>query len=138
MRLMGFSFTKLNLEKKSDDYKELKITTGIDITNLIEAKLDIFKSSENLLAVSFKYVINYEKDVASFNFEGSLIVSVDSKQFKEVLRQWKDKKLPEDFKLGIFNIILKKSSLKALQFEEEFSLPPHIPLPSFKAAENDK
>jgi hypothetical protein len=127
----------MNLEKKSDNMKDLKVTTGIDITDVQEAKSDLFKS-EDLVAVRFDYSVNYEKDVASLKFSGGLIVSIDSKQAKEILKQWKDKKIPEDFKLSIFNIILRKSSLKALQFEEEFNLPPHIPLPSFKPAEDKK
>lgn len=138
MRLIGFNFTKMNLEKKSDNMKDLKVTTGIDISDVQEAKSDLFKSPEELIAVRFEYNVNYEKDVASLKFNGGLIVSVESKQAKEILKQWKDKKIPEDFKLNIFNIILRKSSLKALQFEEEFNLPPHIPLPSFKPAEDKK
>ncbi len=138
MRLIGFNFTKMNLEKKSDNLKDLKVTTGIDISKVQEAKSDFFKSPDELIAVNFEYNINYEKDVATLKFYGSLIVSVGSKQAKEVLKQWKDKKLPEDFRLNVFNIILKKSSLRALQFEEELNLPPHIPLPSFKPAEDKK
>jgi hypothetical protein len=71
-------------------------------------------------------------------FYGNLIISIESKESKEVLKQWKDKKLPEEFRLNIFNVILKKVSLKALQFEEELNLPPHIPLPSFKPSDKEK
>ena len=135
MRLMGFNFTKMDLEKKSDNLKDLKITTGIDISDIKGAKSDFFKSPEEMIVIKFEYTINYEKDVAVLKFHGSLIVSVESKQAKEILKQWKDKKIPEEFRLSLFNIILRKSSLKALQFEEEFNLPPHIPLPSFKPTE---
>ncbi|MEK6833529.1 MAG: hypothetical protein AABY32_05780 [Nanoarchaeota archaeon] len=135
MKLIGFNFTKMDLEKKSDNLKDLKVTTGIDISDVQAAKSDFFKSSEELIAVKFEYNITYEKDVAALKFYGSLIVSVEPKQAKDILKQWKDKKIPEEFRLNIFNIILRKSSLKALQFEEEFNLPPHIPLPSFKAQE---
>ena len=43
-----------------------------------------------------------------------------------------EKKIPEKFKEIIFNSIFRKCNLKALQFEEELNLPPHLPLPSFK------
>lgn len=136
MKLIGFNFTKMNLEKKSDNMKDLKVSTGIDISEVQEAKSDFFSSSaEELIAVKFEYSINYEKDVATLKFFGSLIVSVESKQGKEILKQWKEKKLPEDFRLSVFNIILRKSSVRALQFEEELNLPPHIPLPSFRPEE---
>lgn len=135
MRLMGFNFTKMDLEKKSDNLKDLKVTTGIDILEVKEADSDFLKSSDQLIVVKFEYLVKYETDVAVLKFGGALVVSVEPKQAKEILKQWKDKKIPEDFRLSVFNIILKKSSLKALQFEEEFNLPPHIPLPSFKAQE---
>lgn len=132
MRLMGFNFKKIDLEKKSDNLKDLKITTGIDISDLKEVKSDFFNSSDEMIAVTFGYTVNYEKDIAVLKFHGNLLVSVEPPQAKEVLKQWKDKKIPENFRLGIFNIIFRKSSLKALQFEEELNLPPHIPLPSFR------
>jgi hypothetical protein len=138
MRIVGFNFTKMDLEKKSDNLKDLKVTTGIDILDLQEVKSDIFKSSDELVVVKFEYTITYEKDVAVLKFYGNIVVSVESKQAKDVLKQWKDKKVPDEFRLNIFNVILRKSSLRALQFEEEFNLPPHIPMPSFKQAEDKK
>jgi len=134
MRLVGFNFRKMDLEKKSDNLKDLKITAGIDIFDLKEVKSNLFNSSEEIIAVSFEYTINYEKDIAVLKFYGNLLVSVDPQQAKEVLKQWKDKKIPEDFRVSVFNLIFRKSSLKALQFEEELNLPPHIPFPSFKAS----
>lgn len=138
MKLISFNFTKIDLEKKSNLVKDLKITTGIDISDIKEAKSNIFKSSDELVIIQFEYTINYEKDVASLKFKGNLVISVEPNQAKDILKQWKDKKIPEEVRLSIFNIILRKSSLKALQFEEEFNLPPHIPIPSFKPQDKRK
>lgn len=135
MKIIGFNFTKMDLEKKSDNLKDLKISSGIDILGIKEAKNEIFSSSDSLIVIRFEYTINYEKDIATLKFSGNLVISIKSKESKEILKQWEDKKIPEELRLSIFNIILKKSSLKALQFEEEFNLPPHIPLPSFKPQE---
>lgn len=134
MRLVGFNFRKINLEKKSDNLKDLRITTGIDISDLKEVKSDLFSSSGEIIAVQFEYTINYEKEIAVLKFYGSILVSIEAQQAKEVLKQWKDKKIPEEFRVSVFNMIFRKSSLKALQFEEELNLPPHIPFPSFKSA----
>lgn len=138
MKLIGFHFTKMDLEKKSDDLKDLKINTEINILDVNEAKNSIFSSQDSLIIIKFEYVINYDKDIASLKFYGNLISSMESKKAKEVLKQWEDKKLPSDFRLNIFNVILKKASLKALQFEEEFNLPSHIPLPSFKSQDEER
>jgi len=138
MKLIGFHFTKMDLEKKSDNLKDLKINTEINLLDVGEVENSIFSSSDSLIVIKFEYVINYDKDIASLKFYGNLISSIESKEAKEVLKQWKDKKLPNEFRLSIFNAILKKASLKALQFEEEFNLPPHIPLPSFKPKDKEK
>lgn len=132
MRLLGFNFTKINLEKKSNNLKNLKISAGIDISDIQEVKSDLFKSSEEILSINFEYKINYEKEIANLLFSGNLIISIEHSQSKEILKQWKEKKIPEEIRATLFNLILKKVSVKAFQFEEELNLPPHIPLPSFK------
>jgi len=65
-------------------------------------------------------------------------MGLDPGKSKEVLKKWKDKEIPEDFRLVLFNIILKKSSLRALQLEEEMNLPTHFPLPSIKIEKEEK
>jgi len=135
MKLVSFNFTKINVEKFSDSLKDLKINTGIDISDIKVVKSDFLKLNGDLIAVKFNYNISYEDKIAKLEFAGNMLVSVESKVSKEVLKKWEDKKMPEEFKLNIFNIILKKASLKAILFEEEFNLPLHIPLPSIKSQE---
>ena len=48
------------------------------------------------------------------------------------------KNLPEEFRLSVFNLILKKSSLKALQLEEELNIPLHIAMPFLKAQDKSQ
>jgi len=137
MKLVSFNFTKINAEKFLDNLKDLKINTGIDISDIKTVKSDFLKLNGDLIAVKFNYNISYEEKIAKLDFTGNMLVSVESKESKEILRQWQDKKMPEEFKLNIFNIILKKASLKAIPFEEEFNLPLHIPLPSIKSQEKN-
>jgi len=87
---------------------------------------------EEVLAVKFNFGLDYEPEMAKIDLEGNLILSLDSKRAKDVLKQWKDKKMPEEFRLPLFNLILRKCSLKALQLEEEMNLPIHFQLPSLK------
>jgi hypothetical protein len=54
---------------------------------------------------------------------------------KEILKQWESHIIPEEFKIPLFNIILKKSNFKALELEEDLLLPSHIPMPSIKPSE---
>ena len=132
MKLLGFNFSKIHIEKLKDKVEGLKISNKIDVSEITEAKADMLKLKEEVLAVKFNFGLDYEPEMAKIDLEGNLILSLDSKRAKDVLKQWKDKKMPEEFRLPLFNLILRKCSLKALQLEEEMNLPIHFQLPSLK------
>ena len=138
MRLVGFNFNKINIEKFSDKIENLKINTDMGISDIIEVKSDFFKTKEELIGFKFTYNINYDPDFAKIELVGDVLLAIESKTAKDILKQWKDKKIPEDFRVILFNIILKKCNLRALQLEDEMNLPPHISLPSLKKQEDKK
>lgn len=137
MRLIGFNFNKINAEKISEINKNLKIDNGVNVSEIREVKSDILKSKEEILGITFEHTITYNPNIAKLSFTGSILLEIESSLAKEVIKKWKDKEIPEKFKLSLFNIILKKSSLKALQIEEELNLPPHFPLPSLKSIKEE-
>ena len=135
MKLLGFNFTKIHAEKFKERVEGLKIGTRIDISDINEAKAGILKTKEEILAIKFIYGLDYEPGMAKLNLEGNLIISLESKKARDVLRTWKDKEMSEEFKTTLFNLILRKSILKALQLEEEMNLPIHMQLPTLKIGE---
>ena len=42
MKLIGFNFNKISIEKKSDKKENLKINTNINIVDISEIKTDFF------------------------------------------------------------------------------------------------
>lgn len=135
---MGFNFTKINVEKFSDKAEDLKLTTNINIEDLKEVKTASFKIKEDIIAVKFMYSINYEPQYAKIEMVGNVVFGVEPKQAREILKQWKDKKTPEEFRMLLFNTILRKTNIKALQLEEEMNLPLHMPMPSLKPQEKQE
>jgi len=135
MKLLGFNFTKIQVEKFKERVEGLKIGTRIDVSEINEAKAGILKTKDEILAVKFTYGLDYEPEMAKLDLEGNLVISLESKKSREVLRDWKDKKMPDDFRNTLFNLILRKASLKALQLEEEMNLPIHMQLPTLKINE---
>jgi len=135
---MGFNFTKINVEKFSDKAEDLKLTTNINIEDLKEVKTASFKIKEDIIAVKFMYSINYEPQYAKIEMVGNVVFGVEPKQAREILKQWKDKKTPEEFRMVLFNTILRKTNIKALQLEEEMNLPLHMPMPSLKPQEKQE
>lgn len=130
MKLIGFNFTKIGVEKSKERVDSVKFNTKIDILSIDSLKSDLFKTKEELLKIDFVYSVIYDPDFAKLELAGNIILSVEPKIAREVLNGWKDKKTSEDFRISMFNVILRRANIKALQLEEDVGLPPHIPLPS--------
>ncbi len=135
MKIVGFNFTKISAEKNNKQLEDLKINTNLDISDVKEVKADFFKAQEELLSFEFEFTLDYNPDMAKIELKGVIVLALESKLSKDILKQWKDKQLPADFKLNLLNIILRKSTLRCLQLEEEMNLPLHIRLPSLTMKE---
>ena len=128
MKILGFNFKKISAETFPTREGEIKVNTKIDIDEIASAKTEMFEKEE-IVVVSFSYAINYEPKLALVEFKGNILLSLEPDKAKEIIDEWKDKNLSEDLKITLFNIILKKANIKALQLEDELNLPPHMPLP---------
>jgi len=129
MKLIGFEFRKINAERINNSLKDLKIGTNIDIKELNNIKPKSYKGKEEILEVVFNYIVDYSPSIAKIELTGKIILSLEPKLIKDVLNEWKDKKMPMEFKIALFNTILTKSGVKALSIEDELKLPYHIPFP---------
>ncbi len=136
MKIIGFNFQKISAEKFKELSEGFKMNTKIDISSIESINSDFLKTKEDLIKISFVYSISYDSDFAKIDLAGSFILSVEPKIAKEILKGWKDKKTSEEFRLFIFNMILRKSNVKALQLEDELLLPYHIPLPSLSKSKD--
>jgi len=130
MKVIGFNFTKISVEKKSENPGKIKFNTKIDISSIEPLKSDLLKSKDELFKVDFFYGVTYEPNFAKLELNGEIIMAVEPKIAREITKDWKDKKTSDDLRVFLFNVILRKSNIKSLQMEDELNLPPHIPLPS--------
>ncbi len=138
MRLIGFNFNKILAERIESIKEPPKVSNSIDIREIKELKSEILKSKEVLLSVKFNYKIEYNPQIAKLEFEGELILSLDSKEeIERVLKEWKNKKLNEEFQIKLFNLILIKSNIKAVSLEEELNLPLHFQMPMLKKGKKE-
>jgi len=136
MKVVGFNFNKISVERIEPLTEGIKINTKIDISQIEQIKPDLFKAKEELVRVDFIYSIDYDPNFAKVELKGNIIISLEPKISKNLLSQWKDKKMPEDFKMELFNFILRKANVKALQLEDELNLPLHMPFPKIGKQEN--
>ena len=137
MKLIGFNINKISAEKLSSDFKGLKIENNIKIEEISSAKVDFFKKDEEIIQVLFDYSLNYNPNLAKLAFSGSLLLLMGEKEAKNILKQWETKKISEEIKLPLFNIILRKTNIRALELEDELNLPLHLNLPSLKAQKKE-
>jgi hypothetical protein len=132
MKIVGFNFSKIRAERLKDSSEKLTINTEVDFPLFKETKQDILKTKDTLLEADFIYKVNYEPEFALIHLEGKILFTLEPKLAKETLKGWKKKNIPDEVRIPLINIILKKASLKAMFLEDELNLPLHFPLPSFK------
>jgi len=131
MKIIGFNFEKISAERKNPVKGKLEISSNINIKEIKQEKIDII-SEQNPLKLSFKFTIEYKPKIAEIIFEGFVLALFEKTKSKEIIKKWKNKKISDDIRIPLFNFILTKCNIKALQFEEEFGLPTHLPLPRIK------
>lgn len=133
MPIIGFNLQKISVERKKlmKDIKEkIDIKSHIDIKEVKKEEVDIIKN-QDVISFDFTFDILYEPKMASLRFEGNVLLAIDPKRTKDLMKGWKDKKIPIEIK----NFIFTKCSVKALYLEEEMALPFHLPMPRFGQAE---
>lgn len=134
MKIIGFSVEEIQA-KRPFDMPKAAINTDIVFTNIDKAKLDVLKD-EDCLKANFKFSVIYKdpskkdsKETNEVSISGSILLMVTKDESKEFLKLWKTKQIPKEKIIPIYNYILRKCSVKALQLEEELNLQPHIPFP---------
>jgi len=127
MRIIGFNLSKISVKREEKIKNQLKITQNIDIKEVVKESIPI--SDEEVIKIKFSFTIDYSENFAKIEFEGNLILLPEKEEMKTILREWKNKKIPEEIRVPLFNFIMSKCNIKALNLEDEMSLPLHIPMP---------
>lgn len=142
MQIIGFNFNKISASKK-ENFKPGHINTNIEFVDLEKDKIDILKDLE-AVKLTFKLDLDYtesqekkEDKLAEINFGGNIRLALTKEESKELMKEWKKKKIPAGPRMFLFNYLLKKTAPKALSLQDELTLPSHIPIQqiSFKKDE---
>ena len=131
MKLIGFNYHKIKAEKLKDASKETKATTNIDILDMSSLGEALGKE-KGVLKVDFNYSIKYSPEVANLGFEGNVLLSGTNEEVDKIVEGWKSKKISQSVKATIFNIILRKANVRAIELEDELNLPLHVSMPQVR------
>jgi|SRR3989344_2435528 len=138
MRVLSFNFDKVSIERFSSSLEDIKISNKIDIKEIVEAQADFLNTEDKVLGVRFTFSLEYSPNIAKIEISGMTALAVPTSTLKEVLEKWEKKEISPEFKTPLFNFLFRKVGLRALELEEEFGLPSHIPFPTFKKTEDSK
>jgi len=133
MTVVGFSFTKINVERKNPSKGKINISNNVAIQGIEESSFSIGKEQQDSLKVTFEFVSTYEPNVGSINLVGELIFIDEKDKVKEVLKDWaSSKKLPKEVMTEVLNVVLNRCNIEALLLAREINLPSPIQLPKVK------
>ena len=126
---MGFNFTKISAEKFPEKVEKVNLKSNLNVSSINPVNSEVLNINDTLLGVDFNYNIDYKPNFAKIEFKGDLLVAVSKEQADSVIKEWENKKMPDDFKVKLFNLILRKISIKSLELEDEMGLPLHMSMP---------
>ena len=130
MQVVGFNLTKISANKK-ENTKPKSLNINIEFPDIQKDKIEMLKDSE-ALKISFKFLVEYlesekKKDIiADLDFRGIIMLSVSKEESKDITKAWKKKELPNNLRISLSNLVLKKTASKALTLQDELNLPSHI------------
>lgn len=127
MKIIGFHLKKVLAEKISPLKGKLEIKQGLNIEDITEEKASF--SDKPTLKFDFNFSIDYNPDIAKLELKGSVLVLDEKEEAKEIIKDWKKKKFEHPIKLALFNFIMDRCNIKALNLQDELNLPFHIPFP---------
>ncbi|MFH1053248.1 MAG: hypothetical protein V1740_02410 [Candidatus Woesearchaeota archaeon] len=133
MGVIGFNFTKINVEKTKSISGKININNNVVIKNISEKELNFSKDQVGI-QFDFEFSSKYEPDFGFIILNGEVIYLEDKKKSKEILDNWKkNKKLEKEIMTSVLNNVLMKCNIESLILSQQINLPPPIPLPKVNA-----
>jgi hypothetical protein len=136
MPIIGFTLKKITAEKANQLTGKIKVTNNLKILD-IQPEETTFTKSEEVLRFDFKFSITYEPEIGIIEIEGSILYMDDPKKTKQIIETWKkDNQIKKEVRLQIYNAILARCNVKALNLAQDVGLPPHFRLPTVRIKNN--
>jgi hypothetical protein len=139
MNILGFSFTKISASRTEGTQETVALDTNLKFTSVERDNAPLLKEGA-LVKVGFSFELTYQTEhnkkretFASVICEGVILVSCTEKDSQEMIKHWKKKELPTNVKVPLFNLIIRKCSIKSLSLQEDLNLPTNVKIPQVDA-----
>lgn len=133
MTVIGFNYTKLNVERRSAKPGKVTVANNISLSKVEEQKLAVGAGSSKTLSISFLYELKYTPEIAYIVIEGTMLLLLDEKVIAENLKQWKEKKSLETKTFEqVMGTIFSRCQVQSIVMARDLNLPSPVPLPKIK------
>ena len=131
MAIVSFGFDKINIERKKPLEAPLKAKTSIKISEIKEEEINLAGGRKDLLLrFLFEYMVDYQPNQAVILLTGNVLYSGKKDELEAIVKEWKKtKKFSPHVSKEVLNQVFMRCNIKALSFEQEVNIPPHIVLP---------
>lgn len=139
MAVVGFGFTKINVERKNKVTGKVEIKNNAAINSVEKEELTLGDIKQDALKFGFSFTVKYEPDMANIILEGEVLWVEKKEGIDAAIKQWKkEKKIKPEIMTPVLNAVLQKSNMQALILAKELNLPPPIPLPRVNMLPEEK
>jgi hypothetical protein len=129
MTIIGFDFTKMQIERRKIIKGKINIANNISVKNVEDVKISLGPDKMGV-KFTFQFTTKYEPDIGDILIEGEVLYLASEEEGKTILLGWKkDKKLPKDVRIPLLNHVLSKSNIAAILLSREMNLPAPVMLP---------
>ena len=130
MAIVGFEFTKINVEKSETVKGKINIKNSVGIVDIVKNDLKVGNAKQSGVKFLFEYKSSYEPDFASITLGGKILYIADEASIKEILKGWdSEKKIKKDIAEKIMNSILSNCNIQSIILSNTVKLPPPVPMP---------
>ena len=139
MTIIGFNFTKVQVERKEGAAKQVNVQNNIGISGVEEAQVNIGGGTSKALKFNFFFHSTFEPELGHIKLDGEVIALFDASEAQTIMDGWKkDKKVPTEQATRVLNISLSKAQIMALLLSKEVNLPAPVQLPKIEAQQQKK
>lgn len=137
MTVLGFNYTKIDVEKKMPVMGKVSINNNISIEDIQPQKISLGKANEEGLKFVFKFTAKYvgekKEEFGNINLVGEVLFIEKEDVIKKIKDSWKkDKSVDQVYMSQVINSALNKCNIQALILSDTVSLPAPIPMPKLQ------
>ena len=140
MAIVGFSFSKIDAEKKLQSVGgSIDINHNISIDVVEKTSLNVGGNKNDVLKIVFNFNVSYGSGLGHVMLVGEVIYADTQEIISETLKGWEsDKKLNKLVNKQVLAFVYTKAIVKALDVADTLNLPAPIPMPRVNFGESKK